>query len=73
MNCNTLKDIIKNECIHRKLEVVPIKHNMRENRLSSFGHVQRTPIDVLIRRNDKIVVNGATKTEAGLNEHGLKL
>ena len=35
-----------------KVGVVEIEGKMRENRLRWFGHVQRRPIDALVRRCD---------------------
>lgn len=57
MSDNTMKDIIKNKNIRRKLEVAPIDDKMRENRLRWFGRTH-TPMDEcwqLINMSTKIV------------------
>ena len=46
----TKKNKIQNDHIQEQVGVTPITENLVENRLSCFGHVQRRPIDVPVRR-----------------------
>lgn len=43
MNDNMLRDIIRNECINKIVEVVPIENKLRLNQLRWFEHAQRRP------------------------------
>ena len=47
----TLKDRIRNEHIREIVGVAPIEDKMRENRLRWFGHIQRKPLDALVRKS----------------------
>ncbi|KAM1765238.1 hypothetical protein ACFX11_004391 [Malus domestica] len=49
---HTRKDKIRNEDIQGKVGVVEIVGKLRENRLRWFGHMQRRPTDVPVRRCD---------------------
>ena len=51
---HTRKNKIRNEIIRNKVGVVPIEEKMRETRLRLFDHVRRRPIDVHVRRVDKM-------------------
>ena len=57
----TLKDRIRNEHIREMIGVAPIEDKMRENRLWWFGHIQRKPLDALIRKNDLLTIHGNAK------------
>ena len=50
----TRKDKVRNEDIRRLVGVAPIEDKMRENRLQSFGHIERRSRDVPVRRVEKI-------------------
>ena len=40
------------------IEVVPIEEKMRENRLRWFDHIQRRPMNALVRKCDSIHIEG---------------
>ena len=44
MSDNTLRNMIRNKCIHGKLEVTSIDDKMRENQLTWLRHVQRRQV-----------------------------
>ena len=50
----TRRDKIRNEQIHKMIEVAPIEEKMRENLLQWFGHIQRRPTNAPIRKSDAI-------------------
>ena len=50
----TRRDRIRNERIHKMIEVAPIEEKMRENRLRWFDHIQRRPINALVRKSNDI-------------------
>ena len=54
----TRRDKIRNELICKMIEVAPIEEKMRENRLRWFGHIQRRPINVPVRKSDVIHIEG---------------
>ncbi|KAH1232354.1 Craniofacial development protein 2 [Glycine max] len=50
----TRQDKIKNEAIRERVGVAPIVEKMVENRLRWFGHVERRPVDSVVRRVDQM-------------------
>ncbi|KAH1202990.1 RNA-directed DNA polymerase from mobile element jockey [Glycine max] len=50
----TRQDKIKNEAIRERVGVAPIVEKMVENRLRWFGHVERRPVDSVMRRVDQM-------------------
>ncbi|KAJ7957951.1 Retrovirus-related Pol polyprotein LINE-1 [Quillaja saponaria] len=54
MTGHTRNDRIRNEEIRRKVEVAPIEEKMRENRLRWFGHIQRRPMDAVVKQSDMV-------------------
>ncbi|RZB60259.1 LINE-1 retrotransposable element ORF2 protein [Glycine soja] len=50
----TRQDKIRNEAIRERVGVAPIVEKMVENRLRWFGHVERRPIDSVVRRVDQM-------------------
>ena len=38
--------------------VAPIEDKIRENRLRWFGHIQRKPLDALVRKSDFLTIHG---------------
>ena len=55
---HTLMDRIRNQEFRDKLGVAPISEKMHENRLRSFGHVQKKTFNALVRRVESIIVEG---------------
>ena len=53
-----MMDRIKNQEFREKLGVAPIYAKMRDNKLRSFGHVQRKNLDAPVRRIENIIVEG---------------
>ena len=53
----TRRDKVRNERIHKMIEVAPIEEKMRENRLRWFGHIQR-PTNAPVRKSDAIHIEG---------------
>ncbi|KAL5192364.1 Germin-like protein subfamily 3 member 4 [Glycine soja] len=47
-------DKIRNEAIRERVGVAPIVEKMVENRLRWFGHVERRPVDSVVRRVDQM-------------------
>ncbi|KAJ7976901.1 Retrovirus-related Pol polyprotein LINE-1 [Quillaja saponaria] len=58
MTGHTRKDRIRNEEIRKKVKVAPIEEKMRENRLRWFGHIQRRPMDAVVKQGDMVQVPG---------------
>ncbi|RZB84080.1 LINE-1 reverse transcriptase-like [Glycine soja] len=50
----TQQDKIRNEAIRERVGVAPIVEKMVENRLRWFGHVERRPVDSVVRRVDQM-------------------
>ncbi|RZB42155.1 Ganglioside-induced differentiation-associated protein 2 [Glycine soja] len=50
----TRQDKIRNEAIRERVGVVPIVEKMVENRLRWFGHVERRPVDSVVRKVDQM-------------------
>ncbi|RZB91510.1 Carbon catabolite repressor protein 4-like 2 isoform B [Glycine soja] len=50
----TRQDKIRNEAIRERDGVAPIVEKMVENRLRWFGHVERRPVDSVVRRVDQM-------------------
>ncbi|KAL5184476.1 LINE-1 retrotransposable element ORF2 protein [Glycine soja] len=50
----TRQDKIRNEAIRERVGVAPIVEKMVENRLRWFGHVERRPVDSVMRRVDQM-------------------
>ncbi|RZB49939.1 Protein YLS3 [Glycine soja] len=50
----TRQDKIRNEAIRERVGVTPIVEKMVENRLRWFGHVERRPVDSVVRRVDQM-------------------
>ena len=69
----TRRGKIKNEQIHKMIEVAPNEEKMRENRLRWFGHIQRRPINTPVRKSDAIHIEdnargrGRPKWETKIN------
>lgn len=54
MCSKTRRDKIKNENITESVGIAPIVEKMVENRLRWFEHVERRPVDSVVRRIDRI-------------------
>ena len=54
MSGKTRHDRIKNDTIRERVGVAPIVEKMVENRLRWFGHVERRPVDAVVRRVDQM-------------------
>lgn len=50
------RDMIRNETIREMVNVVLIEEKLRQNRLMWFGHIYRRPIDVVVKRVDRLVL-----------------
>jgi len=50
----TRNDRIKNDTIRKRVGVAPIVEKLVENRLRWFGHVERRPVDAVVRRGDQM-------------------
>ncbi|KAH1225701.1 Craniofacial development protein 2 [Glycine max] len=50
----TRQDKIRNGAIRKRVGVAPIVEKMVENRLRWFGHVERRPVDSVVRRVDQM-------------------
>jgi len=54
MSGKTRRDKIRNDTIRGRVGVAPIVEKLVENRLKWFGHVERRPVDSVIRRVDQM-------------------
>jgi len=54
MSGKTRHDMIRNNTIREIVEVAPIVEKSVENRLRWFGHVERKPVDAVVRRVDQM-------------------
>ena len=54
MSGKTRHDRIRNDTIRERVGVAPIVEKMVENRLRWFGHVERRPVDAVVRRVDQM-------------------
>ncbi|KEH35761.1 hypothetical protein MTR_3g102480 [Medicago truncatula] len=54
MSGKTRHDKIRNDTIRERMEVAPIVEKLVENRLRWFGHVERRPVDAVVRRVDQM-------------------
>jgi len=51
MSGKTIHDMIRNDTI-REMGVAPVVEKLVENRLRWFGHVERRPVNAVVRRVD---------------------
>jgi len=54
MSGKTRQDRIRNDTIRERVGVAPIVEKLVENRLRWFGHVERRPVDAVVRRVDQM-------------------
>jgi len=54
MSGKTMHDRIRNDFIRERVGVALIVEKLVENRLRWFGHVERRPVDAVIRRVDQM-------------------
>jgi hypothetical protein len=54
MSGKTRQDRIRNDTIRERVGVAPIVEKLIENRLRWFGHVERIPVDAVVRRVDQM-------------------
>ena len=57
----TRRDKIRNEQIHKMIEVALVEEIMKENQLRQFGDIQRRPINAPVRKSDAIHIEGNAK------------
>ena len=57
----TRQDTFRNDNIRKSVEVAPIMEKMVENRLRWFGHVERRPVDSVVRRVDQMERSQTTR------------
>ncbi|XP_070025871.1 uncharacterized protein [Nicotiana sylvestris] len=58
MSDHTRIERIRNEVIHDKVGVAPFEDKMREARLRWYGHVRRRITDALLRRCERLILEG---------------
>ena len=54
MSGKTRHDRIRNDSIRERVGVVPIVEKLVENRFRCFGHVERRPVEAVIRKVDQM-------------------
>jgi len=54
MSGKTIQDRIRNDIIRERVGVAPIVEKLVENRLRWFEHVERRPVDAVVRRVDQM-------------------
>jgi len=54
MSGKTRHDRIRNDTIREKVGVAPVVEKLVENRHRWFGHVEKRPVDVAVRRVDQM-------------------
>jgi len=54
MSGKTRQDRIRNDTTRERVGVAPIVEKLVENRLGWFGHVERRPVDAVVRRLDQM-------------------
>jgi hypothetical protein len=54
MSGKTRRDKIRNDTIRERVGVAPIVENLVENKLRWFVHVERRPVDTVVRRVDQM-------------------
>lgn len=59
---NTLRDGIRSECVHKKLEVTLAADKIILNRLNWFRHVQWRTFMISVWKSDIIVIHGVRRT-----------
>ncbi|KAL7217344.1 hypothetical protein ACSBR1_029108 [Camellia fascicularis] len=57
----TRQDRIRNQCIWEWVGVALIEDKLRENQLRWFGHTQRRPIEVVVKRCDVVTVDESVR------------
>ena len=54
MSGKTRHDRIRNDTVRERVGVAPIVEKLVENTLRWFGHVERRPVDAVVRRVDQM-------------------
>jgi hypothetical protein len=54
MSGKTRRDMIRNDTIRERVGVAPIVEKLVKNRLRWFVHVERRPVDAVVRRVDQM-------------------
>jgi len=52
MSGKTRQDRIRNDTIRERVGLAPFVEKLVENMLRWYGHVERRPVDVIVRRID---------------------
>ncbi|PHT32637.1 Protein ENHANCED DISEASE RESISTANCE 2 [Capsicum baccatum] len=68
----TRGDRVRNETIREKVGVTPVECKMREVRLSWFGHVKRRGMDALVRRCERLALDGFRWGRVGRRSTGVR-
>ncbi|XP_070029931.1 uncharacterized protein [Nicotiana sylvestris] len=64
----TRLDRIRNEVIRDKVVVTPIEDKMREEPLRWFGHMRRRSTDALVRRCERLTLEGLRRGRGRLKK-----